>query len=258
MDIQEYKKANVNALKRHPWEMARWSILHFLIQQFLQPEKLIIDIGSGDGYIAENLSRTYPYCNVIAVDINYDQDFINKKKNASNIIYVPTLTEVAKLNPLPADLVILMDVLEHVEYPDILLKDAGGTLHIQKSSVFIITVPAYQGLFSRHDEILGHYKRYNRTEISKLLERGGFTVVQSGYFFTSLALFRYFEKLSQFVFNSNPLAKKGVYNWKGGTTITFFLKNLFLLEFKISWYLSKIGIYIPGLSCYCLCRKSPS
>ena len=168
------------------------------------------------------------------------------------------MIEGAKLQPLPVDLVILMDVLEHVEYPDILLKEVGGTLHIEKNSVFIITVPAYQGLFSKHDEILGHYKRYNRREISKLLEGEGFNVVRSGYFFTSLAIVRYFEKLTQKIFESNTLPKKGIYNWKGGKTITLLLKNLFLLEFKISWYLSKIGIYIPGLSCYCLCRKSPS
>ena len=80
MDIQEFKKANVNGLKRHPWEMARWSILQFLIHQSIQPEKLIFDIGSGDGYFAENLSRVYPYCKVVAVDINYDQDFIDQRR----------------------------------------------------------------------------------------------------------------------------------------------------------------------------------
>jgi len=257
MDIQEYKKRIKNA-QTHPWEMARWSILHFMIHHTVQPEKLIFDIGSGDGYMAENLFRTYPYCKVVAVDVNYDQDFINQKKDLSNIAYVTTLNEGANLYPLPADLVTIMDVLEHIEYPDNLLKDIGRTLHVQNNSIFIITVPAYQSLFSRHDEILGHFKRYNRNEISKLLGNAGFIVIRSGYFFTSLALIRYFEKLAQKVFKSNTLGKNGVYNWMGGKTITLLLKNLFFLEFKISWYLSKIGIYIPGLSCYCLCRKSPS
>jgi hypothetical protein len=45
----------------------------------------------------------------------------------------------------------------------------------------LITVPAYQWLFSQHDQNLGHFRRYNKENLSRKLMENGYRVLYSGY-----------------------------------------------------------------------------
>jgi SAM-dependent methyltransferase len=56
--------------------------------------------------------------------------------------------------------VVMLDVLEHMADPVRVLQNAAQVL--RPDGVLILTVPAYQWLFGRWDEILGHYRRYTR------------------------------------------------------------------------------------------------
>ena len=82
------------------------------------------------------------------------------------------------------DLICMFDVLEHVE-------NDGESLEALKPFLshdgkIFITVPAYQWLFSVHDKNLGHYRRYSRGGLVRLLKEHGFTVIYSGYMNTFL------------------------------------------------------------------------
>ena len=61
------------------------------------------------------------------------------------------------------------DVLEHLEKPEILLTEIYRVL--KPGGVFICSVPAYQWLFSDFDISIGHYRRYSRRNLRRLLER---------------------------------------------------------------------------------------
>jgi SAM-dependent methyltransferase len=54
--------------------------------------------------------------------------------------------------------IVLLDVLEHVSDPVLVLRNAKTVLH--QNGAIIVTVPAYQFLFSDWDRALGHYRRY--------------------------------------------------------------------------------------------------
>ncbi|MGB5029622.1 MAG: hypothetical protein WBO38_14060, partial [Chitinophagaceae bacterium] len=59
--------------QRHPWELTRLRILRFFITN--SPSKTgILDIGSGDGFLATGISKYFPSSSIIAVDINYEDD----------------------------------------------------------------------------------------------------------------------------------------------------------------------------------------
>ena len=78
------------------------------------------------------------------------------------------------------------DVLEHLEDPQILLKEISRVL--KPGGIFICSVPAYQWLFSDFDEAIGHYRRYTRKSLRILLQSNGFTPSDSVYLFGILVL----------------------------------------------------------------------
>ena len=57
------------------------------------------------------------------------------------------------------DLIILLDVIEHIKQPKSFLNILKKSL--SNSGLIIIGVPAYQFLWSEHDVKLKHYKRYS-------------------------------------------------------------------------------------------------
>jgi len=82
------------------------------------------------------------------------------------------------------DLVLALDIIEHV--PDDLqaLRELFRTL--RPGGSLLVTVPALQMLWSAHDVINGHYRRYTLGQLRAQVEIAGFEVVTATYFNTLL------------------------------------------------------------------------
>jgi hypothetical protein len=80
-----------------------------------------------------------------------------------------------------ADLILLMDVLEHVDDDIGLLADYVGK--VSPGTLVLITVPAFQWLWSPHDDFLEHKRRYTVQQIEDVARRAGLDVQQGSYFF---------------------------------------------------------------------------
>lgn len=70
--------------------------------------------------------------------------------------------------------VVLLDVLEHVPDPIRVLRHARAAL--SDEGAIIVTVPAYQFLFSDWDRALGHYRRYTAELLRRQAQEAGLTV----------------------------------------------------------------------------------
>ena len=79
----------------------------------------------------------------------------------------------------PADIVVMHDVLEHIE-DDHAAADRLAEL-VSPGGVAIVSVPALQKLFGLHDELLGHYRRYDRSSLRQVTEPR-FAVARMRYF----------------------------------------------------------------------------
>lgn len=257
MDIIEYKQTNQAYFRRHPWEQARSKMLAFMLSR-CPSKKNIVDVGSGDAWLAMNVANQNPNSVVIAADINYDEHILTRINTTkpSNLFLINNLDQANSNLTGKVDTIVLMDVLEHVAEPLSFLKEIIEKLPLSEHVHFIITVPAYQSLFSQHDRNLGHYKRYTRKELVTLIRSSGLISVRSGYCFNSLLIPRWFQVQKEKNGRVSKSVEEGIHGWKGGGFITSLLKNIFWIEFKISWYLSRLGINIPGLTCYCICRHS--
>jgi SAM-dependent methyltransferase len=83
----------------------------------------------------------------------------------------------------PADVVVMHDVLEHIDDDADAVAQIGRL--VRPGGTAIISVPALQALFGLHDERLGHYRRYNRRSLRRVLDTR-FEVQRLRYFGVSL------------------------------------------------------------------------
>ena len=176
MDNKTFSRQIKNQ-KKHWWFQARKKIIDQIISSInLKKKKNILDFGAGSGVNLDMLRKHG------LVDIHeqnkYARAVIKKERKIKN------LYSTLKIKKKFYDLILLADVIEHVKQPKELLKDLKKFL--KKDGHILITVPAYQFLFSKKDKVLGHYRRYNK-ELLKT-ELSGFKVENISYFNTFLCI----------------------------------------------------------------------
>jgi hypothetical protein len=212
------------------------------------PIKRIVDIGGGDAYIINEIFKHNLASEYVTIDTAYTPEIISQLKSnyvENTIHYVQNLADYFKFLPTEDNVLFLcMDVLEHLENEDDILQYL--TL---KNNYFLFAVPAFQSVFSNHDILLGHYRRYNLRQLEMVLTKNQFQILNNGYYFSSLLLVRWIES----IFNKNK--KASIDNWTGTTFKSKLFVGILQLDFVVSQVLQKIGIKIYGLSCYCICKK---
>jgi SAM-dependent methyltransferase len=78
----------------------------------------------------------------------------------------------------------MFDVLEHLEYPEELLKEAHRVL--QPDGILVVTVPALKWLWGDEDDVTGHFRRYRKTSLDESVSAAAFRPLTSQYLFASL------------------------------------------------------------------------
>ena len=83
-------------------------------------------------------------------------------------------------------LVVALDVIEHIEQPEPVMAILRARL--RPGGWFIATVPAFTELWTSHDDVNHHYRRYRLRELEALVRASGLTITESRYFFVWVAL----------------------------------------------------------------------
>lgn len=150
----------------------------------------VLDVGAGSGFFSKELMKIPSVKEVWCVDTSYEEerdDIENNKK-----IHFRKSIEWCD-----ADLILLMDVLEHVDDDVGFLKTYINK--VPKGVYFLISVPAFQFLWSSHDVFLEHKRRYRLKEIENILQASNLKIIQSSYYFSLVfpiaAVVRLAEKL---------------------------------------------------------------
>ena len=174
MDLKESEIIGKNA-DTHWYYRSKAAMVREYCRQL--PRGRILDVGAGSGFFARDLLSD-PACDeAICIDPSYlgERDEVVDGK--------PFKFRREIKNPR-ADLFLFMDVLEHVESDVGLLRqymDGAKT-----GSHALISVPAFQFLWSEHDVFLEHYRRYTLAKIKRVAENANLTVVAGSYFFGSV------------------------------------------------------------------------
>ena len=137
----------------------------------------VLDVGAGSGIFSRQLLDAGVAKSASCVDIGYP-DTWEEDHNGRPIRFVKAIENFTQ------DLVIMMDVLEHVEDDLALLQCYSDPL--PRNGRVVITVPAFQWMWSGHDVFLEHYRRYTLEQVEDLVRRAGLEVEKSAYFFGML------------------------------------------------------------------------
>jgi SAM-dependent methyltransferase len=137
---------------------------------------LLWEVGSGSGNVAVQLRKAG--IAVIAIEPLRNGAKITVREGFAT--YCATLDEIQ----FPSNSISsigVFDVLEHIEYPELLLKEIYRIL--EPGGTLLTTVPAHQWLFSDFDVAIGHYRRYSKSSLKNLLSESNFTESKISFIF---------------------------------------------------------------------------
>lgn len=168
--------------QKHWWFTTKKAIILDIIDNTRQPNRDIssLDIGCGAGLMLGALAERG---HTSGMDMSDDAIGFSRE------IFDGTVKKGSLPDDVPYEadsftLITALDVIEHVE------DDIGAlkALHsrLVNDGVAVITVPAYMFLWSAHDEVNQHKRRYTAKELASKLAAAGFSIEKLSYFNTLL------------------------------------------------------------------------
>lgn len=202
--------------------------------------RIIVDVGAGSGFFTKYLLTHTKAYEGICVDPAYPAEW-NEVVNGKPVRFIRSCDTV------DADLVLLMDVLEHVEDDVSLVADYASK--VESGTHFLITVPAFKLLWSGHDVFLEHKRRYTLDSLDKVIRAAGLKVITLSYFFGFVFPIAAALRITQNLFKGIDNGPKS--NLKKHNIVTNgILAALCQMELPIS----RIN-RLAGLSVFCLAQK---
>lgn len=198
----------------------------------------VLDIGAGNGFFAAELRRNFPsqVGQTLLVDTAYSTE--------EQTLYPEqdTLKTATLPQSVGHTVVLLMDVLEHIEDDVQFLQDLKKRSAPEDSNHFFITVPAFNGLWSRHDVYLDHHRRYTKYSLRQKLEANGYRVNRMYYIYNGLLPLVYLKRrIGDLFLKGRPIESEL-------KPLPGFLNNLLLHYTRLEWRILRYFKWF-GLTC---------
>jgi SAM-dependent methyltransferase len=160
---------------RHWWFVGKRLLVASLLHERLrQPGLRILDVGCGTGAVLAHLRSR---ARVAGVDRSPRALAHCRRRGLDTVV-------CAEMDRLPFgtarfDIILMLDVLEH--FADDVSVVAGARSLLRPGGSLLVSVPAFQALWSEHDEALHHVRRYTARRLRHTLEAGGLVVRRLTY-----------------------------------------------------------------------------
>ena len=162
----------------HWWYRARRDILHDYLRRYagLPKDARILEIGCGTGHNLPMLAR---FGGVDAIEIDAESRGIAAERLGKPVGEAP-LPELPGVERGAYDLVAVLDVVEHIE-DDVAALAAIKSL-LRPGGKVLIAVPAHQWMWSAHDVVNHHHRRYSKATLRQAIEAAGLKPVKMRWF----------------------------------------------------------------------------
>lgn len=240
MNVDEYEKM-YRIETTHWWSVGKRRIIQDILTKLNANTEKILDLGCGTGFTMEMFKN---YGRVVGIDNAEHALKFSRQREQFRLIKA----NIEKQLPFKQDMfdtVFAFDVLEHLNNDAACLNELYRVC--KKGSYVIITVPAYQFMWSKHDESLHHKRRYSKKALRKAVQDAGFTLKKLSYFntilFPPILAFRISHIFRKEVKSDFYLPIPSFINWI--LLLLFNMEKYFLREIDLPF----------GLSLLCIARK---
>ena len=178
--------------QRHWWYRARREVLAALIRREVQPpaNARVLEIGCGTGH---NLAMLGEFGSVDALELDDEARAVAEQRLGKSVMRAP-LPELAGVPERHYDLIGAFDVIEHIDDDRAAL--ASIAKRLKRGGKLVITVPAHQWMWSAHDVVNHHKRRYSKRALRALVQGSSLKLERSGYFNSLLFPLAVAERLS--------------------------------------------------------------
>ncbi len=246
---EDYVKKYGSLERQHWWFLVRKKIILKYIRQNLagaEPSRLaILNVGAAGGASSEWLASLGT-----VISLETDPLFLSYLRDRKIDVVEGSLNQL----PFPDnffDLVCALDVLEHVE------NDQKGMVELNRvckpGGLICITVPALEMLWSYHDELNGHYRRYSSSSLRTLLEQFPQQKILQLRFFNALLFLPVLasRKISNLFSHQKKSGQSDFTFYKTGPVVSKLLEKIFGLELGLMHFLK----FPAGISLLAIVKK---
>jgi SAM-dependent methyltransferase len=172
----EFELQTHRAEDRHWWYQGRRRVLERAIERLGLPEHArVLDAGCGSGRNMVELAR---YGVVTGVELSDTSVALARERGVGEVLEGSVMN--MPFDEGAFDLTVSLDVIEHLQ------DDVGALRELRRvtkpGGALLVTVPAYQWLWSGHDVVNHHHRRYNRRTLLAAAESGGWHLESSTHF----------------------------------------------------------------------------
>lgn len=165
--------------RTHWWFRARREILTRIVRENVPRGGSILDVGCGTGFVLEELRDSYE---VHGID---DAEIAVRFCHSKGLDFVERgVLGKTPLSRSSYDSVMFLDVIEHIDDDVGVLRAAADVL--APEGCVVVTVPALNILWSEHDVVHHHRRRYTRATLERAIRDAGLEPVWISYFNTIL------------------------------------------------------------------------
>ena len=233
MDVKELSQIS-GPPEAHWYYAAKFDLLAATVRAF--GARRIVDVGAGSGVFARLLLERTDCQEATCVDPAYQRDYdeiVNGKVLRFRRGYVGQ----------DFDLILLMDVLEHVDDDVGLLSNVVTS--VRPGTPVFITVPAFSFLWSAHDVFLGHRRRYTSTMLASTMTAAKLNVHRIRYFYAAIFPLVALARLA----TRGRDASKGSDLRPAPAPVAWLLKSVLKAERKIVFPINHLaGLSVVGIA----------
>ena len=163
--------------QKHWWYRARRKVLADLIRREVAPppDARILEIGCGTGHNFEVLKQ---FGSVDAIELDDESRAIAERRLGRTIMTSP-LPELAGVRD-DYDVIAALDVIEHIDDDAAAL--AAIATKLRPGGKFVMAVPAHRWMWSAHDVVNHHKRRYSKAGLKRLIQGSPLKLEKIGYF----------------------------------------------------------------------------
>ncbi len=245
---KDFEKLYHEVEATHWWFITRREVLKKLVSLAAPDHKsAILEIGCSGGSLMQEL-RNGGYTELTGIDISPEAIALCRKRNLGDVRVMDA--QQPEFPCASFDVITASDVLEHLA--DAPRAVAAWRQLLRPGGTMMVFVPAFNLLWSGHDEINHHYRRYRAGELASLLRAAGFQIQRQSYWnffvFPAVALLRLGRRLAATTAEKRPVGDI--------QPVPLPLNSLLIFVLRLENRLLLTCLYFPwGISAMVIARK---